>query len=152
MDKLALKKKLSEKAMYRSKYECNYVLSHQNLMACFTTGAEKYSGIFCITDTEFNPIFEYHANAYIHACSISDSGVYSVFATASSPDNSDENSVFFFKACSLLWKKKLEISVTKNVSFIFPNERVGKIFLYRGFDEEQELSCVFDFEGTKLEQ
>ena len=70
---------LHNERMHSSSNEINFILSHIDTMACFTTLSEPYHGLFAITDMDFNPIYTLETNAYINSCGISDNGEFAIF-------------------------------------------------------------------------
>lgn len=125
----------------------NFILSHIDTMACFSTLPSLYHGIFAVTDTHFIPFYYMETTAYIHCCGISNNGNYAIFRTANSPYE-DSNKAFFINVQSktILWKKDLKTSFKSIESFFIDTTKQTITEVHRDYN------AIFSFEGDFLNE
>lgn len=110
---------------FRTNRESNFILSHNNIMACFL------KKIMVLTDVHFNPILIYKSSSYICGCTISDKSKYTLVITANNPNNDQDSGA----AIIIDIKKRLVINRIKNI------EIKGITHLY--IDENKEDFYIY---------
>lgn len=124
-------RRLYDRAKHRPQLELNFVLSHNNRMACFLDKE------FYITDDTYIPMLAYKSNSYINAVAISDDGGTAVFQTANNnTPNDDESGAFIIidiNKKTIISKGKIA-EPWKNMTHLFIDSRKEVLYIYFGND------------------
>lgn len=123
---MSIQEELHNKHKYSSKYEMNFVLSHNDTMACFL-GQTAY-----LTDTNYNPIYEYHSTSYINAVSVSDSSKYMIIQTAHNEkhDEDDGATIIIDLRFNIVIHKSKDVNIRSDLIYIDENKKC--FYLYYG--------------------
>lgn len=142
-----LQQEYYEHYKFKPSNEFNFLLSGKNTIVAFINDRNDiYSSLISVLDLNYNPLFTYKTNAFIHACNISDDGNYIVWQTASSP-NEDSDSIFLFDTYNkkLLWKIQsyIHCKYSKGI-YVFPKNNIVECIF-------EDISIKYDMNGKEID-